>query len=296
MAGDGETGVTIIKLVKELDAGPIAAQESFPVAPDDDAGVVFASAAERRCVSFSTMCSPTRLPAFREQEGEPTYAAKITAERPPARPRPPCARARRPRAGALTAHRCAGRAPRPRRHDLARPRRGRRLLRAGRGAARRRASDDVRRMASRPATVSPARAAAFDVLVRVFEDDAYADRALRTAAADLDERDRALAQRLAFGAVQRVRTLDHAIETLGRRRVAPPRPARASGAPTRRVPARIRRRRRALRRRERVRRARPTCRSRACRRLHERRAPSRSPTGSRRSSTRCRKRRRPRPR
>jgi 16S rRNA (cytosine967-C5)-methyltransferase len=56
-------------------------------------------------------------------------------------------------------------------------------------------------------------------LQRVFEDGAYADRAFRSAAADLDERDRALAQRLAFGAVQRMRTLDHAIETLGRRRV-----------------------------------------------------------------------------
>jgi len=74
-------------------------------------------------------------------------------------------------------------------------------------------------MAARPATVSAARVAAFDVLLRVFEDDSYADRAFRTAAADLDDRDRALAQRLAFGAVQRVRTLDHAIETLGRRRV-----------------------------------------------------------------------------
>src|SRR5206468_2401847 len=63
------------------------------------------------------------------------------------------------------------------------------------------------------------RVAAYDVLVRVFEDDAYADRAFRTVAADLDARDRALAQRLAFGAVQRVRTLDHAIETLGRRKL-----------------------------------------------------------------------------
>ena len=74
-------------------------------------------------------------------------------------------------------------------------------------------------MASRPAAVSPARAAAFDVLLRVFEDGAYADRALRTAVARLDERDRALAQRLSYGAVQRRRTLDHAVETLGRRRV-----------------------------------------------------------------------------
>ncbi|HLB03925.1 MAG TPA: transcription antitermination factor NusB, partial [Gaiellaceae bacterium] len=46
-----------------------------------------------------------------------------------------------------------------------------------------------------------------------------ADRALRTAAAGLDERDRGLAQRLAFGAVQRARTLDHAIEALGKRPV-----------------------------------------------------------------------------
>jgi 16S rRNA (cytosine967-C5)-methyltransferase len=53
----------------------------------------------------------------------------------------------------------------------------------------------------------------------VFEGDAYADRALRSAAEGLDERDRALAQRLAYGTVQRVRTLDHAIETLGKRPV-----------------------------------------------------------------------------
>jgi 16S rRNA (cytosine967-C5)-methyltransferase len=89
-------------------------------------------------------------------------------------------------------------------------------------------------MASRLATVSPARAAAFAVLLRVFEDDAYADRALRTAARGLDERDRGLAQRLAYGAVQRVRTLDHAIELLGRRRIerldAPVRAALRLGA------------------------------------------------------------------
>ena len=88
-------------------------------------------------------------------------------------------------------------------------------------------------MASR-AQISPARLAAFDVLLRVFEDDAYADRVFRSAAAPLDERDRALARRLAFGAVQRVRTLDHAIGTLGRRRVekldAPVRAALRLGA------------------------------------------------------------------
>jgi 16S rRNA (cytosine967-C5)-methyltransferase len=54
---------------------------------------------------------------------------------------------------------------------------------------------------------------------RVFEQDAYADRALRTAVASLDQRDRAFAQRLAYGTIQRVRTLDYAIEQLGRRPV-----------------------------------------------------------------------------
>ena len=69
------------------------------------------------------------------------------------------------------------------------------------------------------AAASPARRAAYETLLRVFEQDAYADRAFRTAAKDLDERERAYAQRLAYGAVQRVRTLDHAIETLGKRPV-----------------------------------------------------------------------------
>jgi 16S rRNA (cytosine967-C5)-methyltransferase len=62
-----------------------------------------------------------------------------------------------------------------------------------------------------------ARRAAYDVVLRVFEEDAYADRVLRSVAGNLDGRDRALAQRLAFGTVQRVRTLDHAIDELGRR-------------------------------------------------------------------------------
>ena len=65
--------------------------------------------------------------------------------------------------------------------------------------------------------VSPARAAAYETVLRVFEQDAYADRAWPTAAAGLDQRDRAFAQRLAYGTIQRVRMLDHAIEQLGRR-------------------------------------------------------------------------------
>jgi 16S rRNA (cytosine967-C5)-methyltransferase len=63
------------------------------------------------------------------------------------------------------------------------------------------------------------RAVALDVVRRVFDEGAYTDRAFRSAAAALDPRERAFAMQLAFGTVQRVRTLDHAIEELGRRPV-----------------------------------------------------------------------------
>jgi 16S rRNA (cytosine967-C5)-methyltransferase len=65
-----------------------------------------------------------------------------------------------------------------------------------------------------------ARICAYAVIRRVFEQGAYADRALQTEASPLDARDRALAMRLAFGAIQRRGTLDHLIERLAGRPVA----------------------------------------------------------------------------
>jgi 16S rRNA (cytosine967-C5)-methyltransferase len=64
-----------------------------------------------------------------------------------------------------------------------------------------------------------AREVAFRVVRRVFEEGAYADRAFRAAAegAGLDARDRAFAMQLAYGTVQRLRTLDHVLATFGRR-------------------------------------------------------------------------------
>jgi 16S rRNA (cytosine967-C5)-methyltransferase len=64
-------------------------------------------------------------------------------------------------------------------------------------------------MGPRISAVSPARAAAFAVLRRVFEEGAFADRAFPTEAAGLDARDRSLAMRMAYGTVQRRATLDH---------------------------------------------------------------------------------------
>jgi 16S rRNA (cytosine967-C5)-methyltransferase len=66
-------------------------------------------------------------------------------------------------------------------------------------------------------TVAPARRAAYTVLRRVFERGAYADQALQAEAKELDARERALAMRLAYGAVQRKGTLDHLIESLAER-------------------------------------------------------------------------------
>jgi 16S rRNA (cytosine967-C5)-methyltransferase len=67
--------------------------------------------------------------------------------------------------------------------------------------------------------VTPARRAAFEVLRRVFEHGAWADRALPAAVErhGLEGRERAQGQRLAYGAVQRRGTSDHFIERLADR-------------------------------------------------------------------------------
>jgi 16S rRNA (cytosine967-C5)-methyltransferase len=67
--------------------------------------------------------------------------------------------------------------------------------------------------------ISPARALAFATLRATFEDDAFTERAFRAEAdrLELDSRDRAQAQRLAYGAVQRRGTSDVAIERLAGR-------------------------------------------------------------------------------
>jgi 16S rRNA (cytosine967-C5)-methyltransferase len=64
--------------------------------------------------------------------------------------------------------------------------------------------------------VTPARRAAFSVVRRVFEEGAYADRALHGEARGLDRRDRAFATALAFGTIQRKATLDFVIEAFAR--------------------------------------------------------------------------------
>jgi 16S rRNA (cytosine967-C5)-methyltransferase len=91
---------------------------------------------------------------------------------------------------------------------------------AGAGAhkgAEARGPRDTGKSSATSAHLAPARRCAYAVLRRVFEQGAYADRALQAEARELDARDRALAMRLAFGAVQRRGTLDHLIERLAGR-------------------------------------------------------------------------------
>ena len=75
LAGDDATGVTIHRTVEALDAGPIAAQQRFQVGIDDDAGVVFARAAELT-PDLIDAALDNQQPAPQAEDGT-TYAEKI---------------------------------------------------------------------------------------------------------------------------------------------------------------------------------------------------------------------------
>jgi methionyl-tRNA formyltransferase len=76
LAGDEQTGVTIHRTVEALDAGPIAAQEAFPL-DGLDAGAVYARSAE---IAARLLDGVLPSPSFEPQsEGATIYADKITA-------------------------------------------------------------------------------------------------------------------------------------------------------------------------------------------------------------------------
>jgi methionyl-tRNA formyltransferase len=77
-AGDEETGVTIMRLVAELDAGPIAVQRAEAIRPDDDYG----SLSERLAALGGELLVEAldTQPPFRDQpDAGVTYADKIEA-------------------------------------------------------------------------------------------------------------------------------------------------------------------------------------------------------------------------
>jgi methionyl-tRNA formyltransferase len=78
MAGDAQTGVSIMRLTAGLDSGPVALQEPEPIHPDDDYGTL--------ATRLETLGSDLLIraldehPPFEEQpEAGVTYAEKITA-------------------------------------------------------------------------------------------------------------------------------------------------------------------------------------------------------------------------
>ena len=116
MAGDTETGVAVIELVAELDAGPIHALERFAVAPDDDAGAVAARALE---LGVPLLARALRgETSGREQEGDVTYAPKIGPSRPAHRLALHRGGRGQPGARPLAAHRRPYRARRPPDHVM----------------------------------------------------------------------------------------------------------------------------------------------------------------------------------
>ena len=80
MAGDTETGVTIHRTVKQLDAGPIAAQRAFLVGDEDDAGTVYAEAAALAAELLDEVLAAPEVDFELQDESRATYAEKIGPE------------------------------------------------------------------------------------------------------------------------------------------------------------------------------------------------------------------------
>ena len=77
MAGDEVTGVSIMRLVAELDAGPVCCAQELAVGPDEDYGALSASLASLGAKLLLGALGGPR--DYHEQDGEPSYAHKLTA-------------------------------------------------------------------------------------------------------------------------------------------------------------------------------------------------------------------------
>jgi methionyl-tRNA formyltransferase len=76
MSGDRETGVAVIELVAELDAGPILAEQRFPIGDRDDAGDVRTRALELGVPMLERVLLERPQPRPQSEQGV-TYAHKI---------------------------------------------------------------------------------------------------------------------------------------------------------------------------------------------------------------------------
>jgi methionyl-tRNA formyltransferase len=81
MAGDTTTAVAVMRLVAELDAGPVAAQAEFPIGPEDDFGAVSARALELGVPLLARALADEaagRLETHEQPAEGATYAEKLT--------------------------------------------------------------------------------------------------------------------------------------------------------------------------------------------------------------------------
>jgi len=78
MAGDAETGVAVIELAAELDAGPVLVEQRFPIGDRDDAGDVRARALELGVPLLERALLERPQPRPQPEDGV-TYARKIGA-------------------------------------------------------------------------------------------------------------------------------------------------------------------------------------------------------------------------
>jgi len=81
MAGDAQTGVTIMQMEEGLDTGPMLLKEAMPISPDMNAGALHDALAEMgaRLVCQALDELPQLKPVPQPSDGV-TYAAKITKE------------------------------------------------------------------------------------------------------------------------------------------------------------------------------------------------------------------------
>jgi methionyl-tRNA formyltransferase len=79
MAGDVQTGVSIMRLVAELDAGPVYAQQAEPILPTDDYATLSARLQDVSVALLSQVLDTRPEPTPQPEDGI-TYAEKLTAE------------------------------------------------------------------------------------------------------------------------------------------------------------------------------------------------------------------------
>jgi len=95
MAGDAETGVSIMRVTAGLDSGPVCLQERVTIEQHDSYGTLAPKL--EQLGGELLVRALDELPPFAEQTDDGvTYAEKISAERPPARP---CVAGRRSSSG-----------------------------------------------------------------------------------------------------------------------------------------------------------------------------------------------------